>query len=230
MKKIILCFCLFVLYQSCIEDDIDVYSDDNYIQFSKYLVDSSMCSFLAYPAEQELLFPVVVEVVGFPMEQDREYRIAVFENYTTASQEHYELPDKFTMKAGCVIDTCWIVFKKTDDLAIEAKRLTIQLVETTDFKLGQTDCRENIIYVSNVIARPAWWTETVSDSYLGDYSDKKYRLFIEQTGRAEINSDDATEMRYYSIIFKNYLLKEKDAGRTVTEEDGTEMTVSLIGG
>lgn len=230
MKRIILFICLFALFHGCTRDNIDVYQDNNYIQFSKYLADSSMCSFLAYPNEEELLFPVIVEVVGFPVPQDREYQISVFGDYTTASQEHYELPEHFIMKAGCVVDTCWIVFKKTEDLATESQRLTIQLDETSDFELGQVEKRRNIIYVSNVISKPEWWTSSVTSSYLGKYSDKKYRLFIEQTGKADLDPDNITELRYYSIIFKNYLLKEKDAGRTVKEEDGTEMTVSLIGG
>ena len=134
------------------------------------------------------------------------------------------------MKAGCVVDTCWIKFKRTEEISQVAKRLVLQLVETSDFKLGQVDCRINIVYVSNVIAKPDWWTSTVTDSYLGDYSDKKYRLFIEQTGKVDLDPNDANELRYYSLIFKNYLLQEKDAGRMVMEEDGTEMTVELIAG
>lgn len=70
----------------------------------------------------------------------------------------------------------------------------------------------------------------MTGSYLGDYSDKKYTLFIQETGVADLDPNNADELRYYTIIFKNYLLREKDNNRTVREEDGTEMTVNLIGG
>ncbi len=231
MRKIYLLFivCIWML-ASCERDHIGVYHDNDYIQFTKYLIDSTTCSFLAYPTATGLRFPVAVEVIGMPSQQDREYKVEVLDSYTTAPAENYSLPTTFTMKAGAVVDTCWVVFKKTNEISVEAKRLTLQLTETTHFKLGQADCRANIIYVSNVIAKPDWWTSSVTSSYLGEYSDKKYRLFIQETGKAEVNSSDANEMRYYAIIFKNYLLKEKDADRMVTEDDGTEMTVTLIGG
>ncbi len=218
------------IFASCEKDKIDVYSAGNHIQFVKHTIDSSNCSFLAYPDRDELLFPVVVEVIGLPSSEDREYAIEVNPAYTTAPVENYTIPASLKVKAGKVTDTCWITFKKTPEISQEAKRLTVQLAATADFKLGQLDCLANIIYVSNVIAQPDWWTTTVTGSYLGAYSDKKYRLFIRETGVADIDSSNTTELRYYSIIFKNYLLREKDAGRTVMEDNGTEMVVTLMGG
>ena len=101
---------------------------------------------------------------------------------------------------------------------------------TTDFLLGQTECRSAIIYVSNVVAKPNWWTDNVTRNYLGAYSDKKYRLFIQETGKADIDSDNIEELRYNTIIFKHYLQKKKDANEMVREDDGTEMTVALVVG
>ncbi|WP_294139418.1 DUF4843 domain-containing protein [uncultured Sanguibacteroides sp.] len=215
---------------SCDRDDIMLYTAGDYIQFVKNLVDSSTCSFLAYPDDNQLLFPVVVEVVGKPSTEDRNYKIVVADEYTNATTANYDLPASFVMKAGKVIDTCWVTFKKTDEIATRALRLSLKLEVTPDFRLGQTDRLGNIIYVSNMIAKPDWWNSTVTNSYLGEYSDKKYRLFIQETGMADIDSDNTDELRYYTIIFKNYLLKEKDKGTPVKEENGMEMTVELIGG
>jgi hypothetical protein len=134
------------------------------------------------------------------------------------------------MKAGKVIDTCWISTIKTPQIAQQAVRLTVRLEETSAFKVGQTDKSAAIIYISNVLMKPGWWTERVTDSYLGEYSDKKYRLFIEVTGEAEIDSSNIPELRDYTLMLKNYLQKEKDAGRTVYEENGKEMTVEYFGG
>ena len=231
MKKVyLLAITLFLIIWSCQRDDIMVYRDGNYVQFVKNLVDSSTCSFLAYPHDDQLDYPVLVEVIGLPAQRDRAYKIVVAEEFTSANSDTYILPTSFIMKAGVVLDTCWITFVKTPDISQLAKKLTIRLVETDDFMLGQSDCLGNIIYASNVIAKPDWWNSTVTNSYLGDYSDKKYRLFIQETGKADINPDDVNELRYYTIIFKNYLLKEKDGGYPVLEDDGTEMEVRLIGG
>ena len=40
------------------------FDGDNYLQFVKVVTDSSVCSFLAYPNDNELEFPVEVEVIG----------------------------------------------------------------------------------------------------------------------------------------------------------------------
>jgi hypothetical protein len=216
---------------ACREDKIILYDDANYIQFTKYLVDSMTCSFLAYPDRNELLFPLVVEVIGFPSEQDREYKLSVLKEYTNAPEANYRLPDNFVMKAGKVIDTCYLTMIRTPQISTRAVRLSVRLEETPTFKVGQTNKAGAIIYISDVIAKPDWWTSTVTDSYLGDYSDKKYRLFIQETGVAEFDSTDILQLRIYTLILKNYLLQEKDAGRTVREDDNnTEMTVAYYGG
>ena len=175
-------------------------------------------------------FPVEVEVIGLPSEREQEYKISVDQEKSTATTANYRLPEKFTMKPGKVRDTCRIAFIKTEEISNVALRLYLKLEPTADFMLGQTECRSAIIYVSNVVAKPNWWTDKVTRDYLGKYSDKKYRLFIQETGKADIDSDNVEELRYYSIIFKHYLQKKKDANEMVRDDDGTEMTVALVVG
>jgi hypothetical protein len=106
----------------------------------------------------------------------------------------------------------------------------VKIQETADFRIGQTDHAVIIMYVSNVVARPDWWDDNLEGRFLGTYSDKKLLLFIQVTGVSTLDPNNEFELRYYTLIFKNYLLKEKDAGRTVYEDNGAEMTVALIGG
>ena len=171
-----------------------------------------------------------VEVIGLPSDREQEYKISVDQAKSAATIANYRLPDKFMMKPGKVRDTCKITFVKTAEISTVALRLTLKLEPTTDFLLGQTECRSAIIYVSNVVAKPNWWTDNVTRNYLGAYSDKKYRLFIQETGKADIDSDNIEELRYNTIIFKHYLQKKKDANEMVREDDGTEMTVALVVG
>ena len=206
MRKIYLLLGFILVLGACSKDDIKTYRGDNYLQFVKVVTDSSVCSFLAYPNDNELEFPVEVEVIGLPSDREQEYKISV------------------------VRDTCKITFVKTAEISTVALRLTLKLESTTDFLLGQTECRSAIIYVSNVVAKPNWWTDNVTRNYLGAYSDKKYRLFIQETGKADIDSDNIEELRYNTIIFKHYLQKKKDANEMVREDDGTEMTVALVVG
>ena len=227
MRKIYLFLGFMIVLGACSKDDIKTYSSHNYLQFVKLVTDSSVCSFLAYPNDNELEFPVVVEVIGIPSGQEVEYKITVDEENTSATTANYRLPDKFSIKSGKVCDTCKITFIKTPEISTTALKLMLRLEPTDHFQLGQTECREAIIYVSNVIAKPNWWTDNVTSYYLGVYSDKKYRLFIQETGKADIDSDNIEELRYYSIMFKHYLQKKKDADEMVREDDGTEMTVEI---
>jgi hypothetical protein len=215
---------------ACKKDNILLYNGDSYIQFSKSYVDSSLFSFLALPDKDQALTPMPVELVGMPMNKDRTYKIAVVKELTSASAANYSVPDSFTLKAGHIIDTAWITVKKTPDIAVKPVRLVLQIASSNDLKAGQAEYAVSILYISNVIAKPDWWDQDVTDNYLGDYSDKKYKLFIQVTGLSDLNASDATQLQYYTILFKNYLLREKDAGRTVYEDNGTEMTVALIGG
>ncbi|MES1250309.1 MAG: DUF4843 domain-containing protein, partial [Chitinophaga rupis] len=215
---------------ACKKDNIKLYKGDSYIQFSKNYVDSSLFSFLALPDKDQALTPMPVELVGNPVDKDRTYKIQVVKELTTASAANYSIPDSFTLKAGHIIDTAWITVKKTPDIAVKPVRLVLQIASSNDLKTGQSDYAVSILYISNVIAKPDWWDEDVIDSYLGDYSDKKYKLFIQVTGLSDLDPNNPGQLEYYTILFKNYLLREKDAGRTVYEDNGTEMTVALIGG
>lgn len=218
------------LMQSCKKDDIMLYDSGDHVQFNKSYTDSSMFSFLALPNEDEAQAPLVIELVGKPSGKDRQYKISVVKDQSTATPQHYSLPATFTLKANRTQDTAWITVKKLPDISVKPVRLVLMIESTDELKYGQIDYCVSILNISNVIARPDWWNQTVEWYYLGEYSDKKFKLFIQVTGLSEINSANIDEVRYYTMKLKSYLLKEKDAGRTVYEENGQEMTVEMIGG
>ena len=231
MKKLYL-FVVLLLWvaAACQRDDIMTYHAVDYIQFERNLADSSLCTFLPCPDVEQLRFPVVVEVVGLTSAQDREYKVEVIDEFTTVSAGNYDLPERFVMKARTVKDTVWIVFKNSRELKEKPRRLTIRLAETDGFTLGQIEHRGNIINVSDVVTKPDWWNAIIDYYFLGTYSDKKYRLFIQETGILDMNPNDLNECRYYTLIFKNYLKKKKDANTPVLEDDNSEMNVALSAG
>lgn len=219
-----------VMITSCKRDDIMQYGGDTYLQFVRSYEDSSLFSFLALPNDDEALAPIPVELVGKPEDRDRTYKISVDPSTTTAPEANYSLPASFTLKANKVVDTAWITLKKTPAIAVAPVKLVLKLESGGDFKAGQTNHTVFILYISNVVARPDWWDDNVEGRFLGTYSDKKYKLFIQVTGLSDLTGMGQEQIRSYTILFKNYLLKEKDEGRTVYEDNGTEMTVALIGG
>lgn len=221
---------LLIIAFSCSEEKIITYNADNYLQFSQSIKDSSICSFLAYPDFSEIKHPLSVELVGIPENRDRLYKIKVVSELTNAPKQNYHVDSEFTFKAGLVKDTCWITLKKTPEISLKPVRLVVAIVDSDDLKAGQTEYIMNSISITNTISQPSWWTEKITAYYLGYYSDKKYRLFVKLTGKLDmdVNSDD--ELRYNTLLLKYYLMKEKENGRTVYEDNGKEMTVALITG
>ncbi|MDO5665726.1 MAG: DUF4843 domain-containing protein [Bacteroidia bacterium] len=231
MKKLYILFTIVLFcFSSCKEDAIMTYSGGDYIQFNKPVTDSLTCSFLLYSGLSEVAFPLPVELVGMPKPSDRKYKVEIDQEFTNAPQANYEIPKEFTFRSGMAQDTCWLTLRKTPEISIKPVRLVVKLVESSDFKLGQTEHTKSIIYITNIIAIPDWWNTRVRRYYLGVYSDKKYRLFIQVTGKITMDVRNEDELRFNTLLLKYYLQKEKDAGRTVYEDDGTEMKVTLTTG
>lgn len=215
---------------SCKKQGFGLYESGNYVQFVKHLNDSTMTSFLSLPNDNQILFPIAVELIGKPENKNRSFKILVIDSLTSAPAANYSIPGSFSLGANKVVDTAWITIKKTPGIALSPVKLVLKLAPSEELMVGQTEYSAAIIKISNMISQPQWWNSTVTGRYLGDYSDKKYRLFIQVTGVSEVNSADAAIIRAYAIEFKTYLLKEKEEGRTVYEENGTEMKVTHIGG
>lgn len=232
MKKTIIFLTSLSVFASfsCKKQGFQLYESGDYIQFTRHINDSVMSSFLALPNDDEQPFGLPVELVGHPSDSPRPYKITVVEAETTAKPDSYSIPETFTLGAHKTVDTAWIVLKKTPEISVEPARLVLRIEGTDQLQVGQTSHSAAIVRISNVIAQPTWWNSTVSGRFLGTYSDKKFRLFIEVTGVIELDPTDQELVRTHTIKFKNYLLQEKDAGRTVYEENGSEMTVSLLGG
>lgn len=227
----ILLFFLACIFNACSEDAIDTYSDANYLQFTKYLKDSTLFSFLGLPNDDQAVFGLEVRLIGLPSDKDRVYKVEVMDEFTDAPTGTYILPTESILKAGKTVDTCFIVLKKTAELSQRSRRLTIRLVETKDFKLGQSDRIAAIINVTNVLSKPTWWSSTIDKTWLGEYSDKKYELFIQvNDGLVNLDTSDPHLVRNSTIKLKNYLKKMKDQGQTIYDENGQEVLVAYIGG
>lgn len=217
---------LSLVAAGCKKQSIMLYEGDSYMQFAKSYTDSSVFSFLALPDDGQAQTPLVVNLVGSPGNADRTYNITIVKEQSTATEADYSLPSQFTLKANTITDTAWLTVKKTAAISTKPVKLVLKVSPTQDFKQGQYEYSLAIFYISNKISEPDWW----SWEFFGDYSDKKFSLFIDVTGKVELEAGNNDQMRYYTSIFKNYLLTEKDNGRTVYEEDGTEMQLGYMAG
>ena len=77
MRKIYLFLGIMLVLGACSKDDIKTYKGDNYLQFVKVVTDSSVCSFLAYPNDNELEFPVNRSIKSAWIKRDQMPRLRI---------------------------------------------------------------------------------------------------------------------------------------------------------
>ena len=169
------------------------YSGDDRINFT---ADSPYFSFGAEPfSVTDTTLIVGVEIVGSPREYDREYRIALDAEHTTARQgDHYDaLRELYTLPANASSAGVPVHVHRLnlDDETVYAVRL--QLAETGDFRLGVAENRAAKVCFTNRLDCPGWWNEL--SKWLGEYNVRKYQKFIELYGRP-ITDKDIAENRY----------------------------------
>ena len=219
-----------IALMSCKKEEVATYSDltsSRYMYFHKVSgglsVDSLDVSFYKFPGETIIDVPITVLASGYSKE-DAQYLISCQADGTTALASDYELPSSFVFKGGETSATFNIRLKYREEFDNEIVRIVLAVEEYGSFKKGPSEDCTYILKVHNNMVKPDWWTSTVTSYYLGTYTAKKYKLFL-QVCKVDLEGADNNLIRHYALVFKQWLADQKAAGNTVTEDDGTEMTV-----
>lgn len=212
---------------SCDKEEIGTYNTLTSDRFLTFSSTSSDISFFRYPGQTVVEYPVVVESTGYS-EQDMEYKISVVKDSTTAESSDYSLPATFVMPQKCVADTFYVALNYSEKLDSEKMRLTLKIENNEYFKEGEAEYRMIDIWFHNNLIKPDWWTSSVTSYYLGAYSELKYKYFL-QVVKVDLDGADNSTIRHYALIFKAWLAEQAAAGNTITEADGTPMTVPAGG-
>ena len=213
-------------------DSLEKYNGEAGIYFAMRVEDSAVN---IVTDDDMAVFNLKVKILGAVSDRDRQISIEVVPEETDALAEDYDpLLPEYTLPAGAVFGSIPITFHRTASLEGQERRLTVRLVENSDFALPITMWRNSSDEYVDVVKH----TIIISDKYVqlpgyavgyfGPFSEKKMALLLEVLG-LEI-SDFNEEMPYtqakaYGQKFDRYLKEQKAAGHTVYEEDGvTEMT------
>lgn len=234
MKMYIVLFCVFACFFSCSYEKLTEYNEnESYIYFSKSIEsDSIMLSFFFHAGDQVKL-PFEMSVSGLVPKQDIIYTVSAYGKGTDADPKLYDIPQSFTFRAGQTKDTAYIVFNNAPELKTQSYRLTLQIDAGKDYLLGPKVKRMARIWLMDKPSRPDWWEEggRVEIAFLGKYSVKKYRLFMEVTGVSDLSEKNSSQKRLLALRFKKYLKEEEKAGRPVMDEENNEkMTVTVMTG
>ena len=216
-----------LLFTGCKKEDIPIYTTHNYIQFGEEK-DSVTISFPWYPGE-DYLYPMEVVITGQSESTDKIYRLEVDKEASTALEgTHFEMQSSYTFRSGFYSDTCLIRLIKTEDLKKDEKRLVIRISEESELLPGQYNKTLRIIRINDKMTQPSWWNSMFSMFYMGNYSEKKMRLFIRETGVTDLSDASDDEKRFYAVKFKYWLDEQAKAGYPVEEDNGDLMTVNVI--
>lgn len=251
MKKIelyIAAALFFLLLNSCEKEGFMTYSIPDNIYFSGAGIsniedkDSVGVSF-AYsdPAINEMIVKVPVSVSGAPAKTDRIFKV-VADTGTDMTASQYELPANAIFRAGMVNDSLLVKFKRTPDMKTKTFTLALKLIPGGDFRTdiqwqpaysNPAEIRSSLlrykITISDIFTQGTRWASFYA-TYFGTFSVKKIFLICEQTGlplnfylAVLPNLTGTAELQVWAVSISRYLADQKAAGKTVYEEDGTEM-------
>lgn len=239
IKKYIGSICMLILLlASCSQDDLmkyDLSTHSLYIPIGDKTarIDTAFFSFKHHLNVDEYKVRFLVKLNGPLLEEDKTFKVEVLEEKTTALPEDYTLATEQTFHAGVWEDSIYITLHRTPHLATDLVRLTIRLVPNDHFDvapyIGDTNfntiSRETItasISFCDMISKPEWWDERITNFYLGEYSDNKYRYFIISSGVTDLTGYSSTEIREMLIKFKDDI-----SDNNWTESDGSLITIVI---
>lgn len=230
MRKIysLLIASIFLLV-ACEKDEIQIWDSGNYVQFTEEYKDSLTYSFFFYGTQEEIKVPLNMRLIGLPLASDAYVSLVANETLTTAKPDSYKLETEAAFKKDVLESTTYLLLKKTALLDTEEVRLVIDIVGNEVLKPGQSIYTRKVIRFSSLVSKPLWWDDVVEESLLGEYTETKFRLFMEVTGVGDLTDYSESERWSMARKFKYYLIEKEDEGHPVQDEDGSYMTVPVIG-
>lgn len=200
------------------------------------LTDSTVLSFSLAKVKDSVV-GLITATLSAPSSEDRTYDLVVDPASTAIAGTHYDnLPKVFTIKKNAVTDTIKIKFFRTTDLQTKGVTLFFDLKSNENFSTPMVDkiinatTKQKISYIkyryfiNDIIKKPGRWL----DGYLGKFSRKKLDLITEVLKVDPAYLDTSVQIGEtlgYGLYMQRYLNEMRLAGKTVYEDDGTEMVM-----
>lgn len=230
INKSIIALLIGVALGGCKKVNLTTYNADRYLQFVADYRDTVALSFFLYPKQEQFKVALPIKLTGQITTQDLPYSLKVNEA-TTASAKLFSIPQSYSFHTGLPVDTAYVTINKLPELKGKEVLLVLDMAGGPNFLIGQTINTRRVIRISDKVSKPSWWDAVMETTYLGKYTDKKFATFIQVVGEGDISIYSDEKKRDMMLQFKYYLIKMRDAGTPVLEDDGTDMlsTIPLIG-
>lgn len=251
MKKqyVIFMLLLVVAFGACDRREIEIFTDKNEIYFEKFYIDevypglaqadSTVASFFFYPdGTKDIEAALTVLLSGDTLKENREFQLKVVEEETTANPEEYTIDPAYVFHTNTVNkdsndvrDVIKIKFHRSDRIESMPNGVTlvVEIIPNEYLKLGQIERIRAKLILTTATAWPTWWNKEVEDNLLGDYSVKKYKLFLNEIDKKaemseELIAEHPDRAIQLTLEFKNWLLNQDPM---ILDEDGKPMEVAL---
>lgn len=213
-----------LLLSGCRKDEIDLFGEERYIYFNS--IEGSHeyhYNFIYSSGKDEVTLDLPIGYSGRLYTEDKPYSVSVDEENTTAGTDEYAIPENPVFKGNMYSDVLTLTLKNSARLETSEQKISLKLVTNGSFIAAVRDSLVMDIYITDMISQPAWWTDEVTEAYLGRYSDTKLQLFIDNVYAGDYGELSEDEKLYYARKFK-YWLEENPQ----TDEYG-QITVPVIG-
>ena len=240
----------FSLLTACQEEGLVLNSNDvSYVAFAKDMTkDTTKVCFEFYALEEGMdvkiaEVPIEVSVIGKMQDKDLEFTLSVDTERSTFPASQCILPEKCTIKHGQLLDTIYVKLKNSDDLKKSTKLLVLKINEEGEVREGVVSNSRAVIVATDELIKPEWWDykdmsgeySSVDQYYLGEYSQRKYRLFLkilQDNDDVSFDGKDRGKLRKYALLLK-YMVAEMNAGRKpedyLKDEDGKTIEIPVAG-
>lgn len=235
MRKInyaIILFLSVLVLAGCKKSELSFFTESRYIRFAFSTEEDRPSDYYITPYsfgyEDETITSKIIKIPvhfqGYNLTEGLTYQVVVDEKETTLSMECYEMATSQTFTAGIGnVDSLEIKLIRKPDLLQQVKVLKVLLVSNENFTTFLEDCLFAEIRVDDIFGRPAWWDMIVEKSYLGVYSEKKLRDFIDLTGITDFGVLDTDQKKHYALLFK------RDLEANPREDENGPMSVPIVG-
>ncbi len=221
-----------LLWAACSEEDVKAYSAGSYIYFNKSINDSTVFSFAYEPELTEGVVSLKLNTISNLTNYDRAFSVKFLPEESTAQEgrDFTYSGNELLVKANDSIAYMKIEVKKNKSFEGSSVRAIFEISSNEHFEQGLLKNRKAKVVISDKLSQPAWWDSWHESSGLGEYSDKKYALFIQEMKVYDLTLDedggsmDYYTMRGYVLMFKYWLVEHPQK-----EEDGSDMIVPIIG-
>lgn len=221
-----------IVFVGCQKVELPLFTNARYIRFAfsteetrpdDYYITSHSFGYQDETVTSKII-KIPVQFQGYNLTEGLTYCVVLEQEETTLPKECFELMTTQTFTPGIGnIDSVELRLIRKTELLQQTKVLKIRLVSNENFITTLDDCLVAEVRVDDIFGKPAWWDSIIDNSYLGTYSEKKYRDFIDLTGIIEFGELTTEEKRHYALLFK------RDLETNPREDENGPMSVPIAG-